>query len=749
MQRTFKFSSIDSSNYTIADHFASLTHRSFFLTGKAGTGKTTFLKQLRKTTSKQLAVVAPTGVAAINAGGVTIHSFFQLPFTPFVPTPEGRLNLTRKIKMSGRKRKVLQELELLVIDEISMVRADVLDEIDTVLRHYRFRHNEPFGGVQVILIGDLYQLAPVAIAEEWDVLSPYYPSPYFFDSQVVREHPLLYVEFDKIFRQSDATFIRLLNAVRDDKLTQEDLCLLQKQYDPQFNISKHPDYILLTTHNAKADRVNEQEMARLKGKEYTFEAVIKGEFPEKSYPNNATLRLKKGAKVMFIANDTETPRKYFNGKIGTIAEINPEHILVHCDDCEDDIEVSHEIWENIRFSVNEKTKQIEEKNLGTFKQYPLRLAWAITIHKSQGLTFDKVAIDIESAFTAGQVYVALSRCRSLGGIALLSNLNRSSLTVDKNVVEYSSLKPTNDILQHQLQIDEARFNQELISSVFNFSFCIGQINQLRTFVKKEEDLFNSKSQKFLKELQEAVNKISEIGNKFRRQLQILYQDTDSKKLSQRIKAASEYFTKELDKIIELITTSPATTDDFESAEEYNFCLQSLYDELTQKRYIIHNIRKDFSTEHYLAIKDKYSAPKLDINTFKSKRGKRNLKKEILEEIFNDYNTRRKGNAKTALKKGTQKSTYEVTYDLYQQGKNIAEIAAARGYAESTIVGHITKFIRNGKVSVYDFVTKEQLEVTREFFNAGGTMKDVFEALDGNLSYDEIRIIQAGIECEIS
>lgn len=742
-----KFRTMDTTSiYKIADNFARHTGRSFYLTGKAGTGKTTFLKQLRQSTSKQIAVVAPTGVAAINAGGVTIHSFFQLPFTPFVPTPEGRRNLTRKIKMSGRKRKVLQELELLVIDEISMVRADVLDEIDTVLRHFRFRHNEPFGGVQIILIGDLYQLAPVAVPEEWQVLAPYYPTPYFFDSKVVREHPLLYLEFDKIFRQSDTTFIRILNAVRDDKLSDEDLTLLQKQYNPNFDISKHPDHILLTTHNAKADRVNNQEMARLKSKEHTYRAEIKGEFPERNFPNNAELVLKKGAKVMFIANDTDTPRKYFNGKIGTIAQIDDEHIYVRCEDEENDIEVKLEEWTNIRYTVNETTKQIEEKELGSFKQYPLRLAWAITIHKSQGLTFDKVAIDIEAAFTAGQVYVALSRCRSLDGIVLLSNLNRDSLAVDKNVVQYASLKTAPDQLQQQLDIDESNYNQEIITSVFNFSFCIGQINQLKNFVKEEADLFNGKSQKFLKELQESVNNVTDVGNKFQRQLQILYNTANHGQLAERIAAASEYFCKELDKIIKIITSSPATTEDHQSAEEYNFCLQSLYDELTHKRYLIQNIRKDFSTEHYLAIKDKYTAPKLDIKTFKPG-GKGKFKKELLETVFGDLIQNRKKKDEKPLKKEPKKSTYEVTYELYQQGKSVAEIAAERGYAESTIEGHIARHIRNGKISVYDFVTKEQLEASREFFTAGGTLKDVYEALDGNLSYGTIRMIQAGIEYE--
>ncbi len=614
--------------YTIAEEFAKNTSRSFFLTGKAGTGKTTFLRRLRASTGKQMAVVAPTGVAAINAEGVTIHSFFQLPFTPFVPTPEGRLNLIRKIKMFGRKRKVLQELELLVIDEISMVRADVLDEIDAVLRHFRFRHNEPFGGVQVIFIGDLYQLSPVAVPEEWEVLRHYYHSPYFFDSRVVQEHPLLYLEFDKIFRQSDESFIRILNAVRDDQLTNQDLELLAQRYDPDFDIAKHPDYILLTTHNAKADRVNNREMSRLKTEEFTFNAKIKGEFPEKSYPNSAQLVLKKGAKVMFIANDTDTPRRYFNGKIGTIDDIDDEHIYVRCENSEELIEVRPEVWNNIRYSVNPENQQIIEEELGTFQQFPLRLAWAITVHKSQGLTFDKVAIDIEAAFTSGQVYVALSRCRTLSGIILSSPINKDSLSVDPKVVQYSALKPTDQRIQSELEHDRNRFNREVVLSIFNFSLCYGLINQFSELVREERDLFNEKSQQFLHDVKSAVENLNQVGKKFQTQLQHLYNNSDSAKLSERITAASEYFTAELDKTIKLIVTSPATTESREMAEEYNLALQSLYEELTRKRFIIRNIRQDYSTEHCLLLKAQYSVPTSDFNPLKaSKKRKATQKKK--------------------------------------------------------------------------------------------------------------------------
>lgn len=699
--------------YEITDDFARHTTRSLFLTGKAGTGKTTFLKQLRKDCAKQMAVVAPTGVAAINAGGVTIHSFFQLPFTPFVPTPEGRRNLVSKLKMSGMKRKVLQELELLVIDEISMVRADVLDEIDTVLRHCRFRHNEPFGGVQLICIGDLYQLAPVAISEEWNVLAPYYRTPYFFDSMVVREHPLLYVEFDTIFRQKDQQFIHLLNAVRNNQVTEAELQLLQSRYDAGFNIAKHKDYILLTTHNAKAEKVNQTEMARLKYIEHTFTATIKGEFPEKGFPNNPELNLKIGAKVMFIANDTDFPRKYFNGKIGIVSNIDEEeNIYVHCDDMEEDILVKPEIWENIRYSVNSSTKQIEEKKLGEFKQIPLRLAWAITVHKSQGLTFDKVAIDIEDAFTSGQVYVALSRCRSLEGITMLSPINRSSLAVNANVVDYANQKPSMENVQEQLQSDRMRFNEEMLRSTFSFAFCSGQANLIRQNIQKGGALFNAEAPEYILALKQQIDEIATVGSKFCHQLSQLSQQGNSLLIDQRVKAASDYFCPLLNKVLKFILESPVSTDDRELAKEYLFELETLHDEVARKLHIIKHIKRDHSTEHILALKQKFEAPKFKLKAKKSK---------------------------------AKINTLEVTLALYKEGMTIEEIAQERDLVSSTIEGHIAKLIAQKKISLYDFVTEEQAQSVKDCLQAGASLHDIYESLNGNLTYGQLRMIQSGLE----
>ena len=355
--------------YQLAFDIALNTDRSLFVTGKAGTGKTTFLHRLKEASRKQMAVVAPTGVAAINAGGTTIHSFFQLPFTPFIPTPEGRKNLVAKSRMRSSRRRVLQELELLVIDEISMVRADLLDAMDATLRHFRYRNNELFGGVQVIFIGDMFQLAPVAKEEEWRLLSRYYQSPYFFHSQAVIQDPPFYIEFEKIYRQTNSSFIRVLNEIRDNSLTDESFRLLEKRYNPLFTPPEEEDYIILTTHNNKADRINAEELDKLEGETYTFEAGIGGDYPERNYPTEPVLELKVGARVMFLRNDTETPRRFYNGKIGVVDAIDDDRIVVSCKE-DEYIEVERATWENIGYTVDTETKQVEENVLGKFSQYP-------------------------------------------------------------------------------------------------------------------------------------------------------------------------------------------------------------------------------------------------------------------------------------------------------------------------------------------------------------------------------------------
>lgn len=603
--------------YELAREFALSTNRSIFLTGKAGTGKTTFLRKLKNETKKQMAIVAPTGVAAINAGGTTMHSFFQLPFTPFIPTVQGRKELVEKIKMVGTRRKVIQELELLVIDEISMVRADVLDAVDTILRQIRYKHTEPFGGVQVIFIGDMFQLSPVAVGDEWRLLSPYYRSPYFFHSQVVQQQQPVYIEFDKIFRQTNADFINVLNQVRNNCLTPEGLALLQSRYNPLFEPTKDDTYITLTTHNYKADRINAEELAKLREKTQTFSAEIKGDFPEKSYPTEKELVLKVGAKVMFIKNDNESVRRFYNGKIGIIKDFEADKIIIECPDDDEPIELGKMMWENIRYSTNETTRQIEEDMLGTFTQYPLRLAWAITIHKSQGLTFEKAIIDAGDAFASGQVYVALSRCRSLQGLVLRSKISPHSIENDREIVEHEKNKQAIEELEIQLNESRNRFRAYTLSQLFDFRISLGHTSRLIRVVENVAGSFTDETIPFLKDILNQMQQIQEVADKFQVQLNRVLDalEVDEDFLAERLQAANTFFTEKMDFILETLKQSPACSDSRENAREYTEQLRTIFAFIAQKHYIFKKLTHPFSVENYFDIKNTFLLPDFNVNAY--------------------------------------------------------------------------------------------------------------------------------------
>jgi hypothetical protein len=602
--------------YEIAYNFANYTNCPLFLTGKAGTGKTTFLKKLKEQGKKEMAIVAPTGVAAINAGGVTIHSFFQLPLSPFIPTEESRKNLMSKIKMNSARRKVLENLEMLVIDEISMVRADLLDEIDTVLRHVRYRRNESFGGVQMVFIGDMYQLSPVCNDAEWQLLSNYYPSIYFFDSMAVRNKPPVYIEFDNIFRQSNFDFIQLLNEVRNNKISESSFELLQSLYKPDFKPPKNDSYIILTTHNYKADNINAEELGKLKGESRKFKARIKGDYPEKSYPTEPELEFKTGAKVMFLKNDKETPRRYFNGKIGEITNFSNDGIYVCCPG-ENPVLVVPEIWENISYTTDNETKQISETLLGTFEQYPLRLAWAITIHKSQGLTFDKAIIDAGQAFSPGQVYVALSRCRSLDGLVLLSKISRNSLSVDANIIRHTEQKLPLETLNNQLDISKKEYREKVLLSLFDFQDSINTVNRLTEFVREKISSFNSETLAFLASILTRLSNTQNIALRFKGELKSLLfaVPLDEKKLQERIVAATNYFSEGLRTVSGELKKSPAITDSKTYALKYNSELSKIFGFVEEKLHIFKNIGNKFTVEQYFLAKGTLVVPAFQINAF--------------------------------------------------------------------------------------------------------------------------------------
>lgn len=531
----------------LANKFIQLTHKNIFLTGKAGTGKTTFLQNLKLQSVKRMAVIAPTGVAAINAGGMTIHSFFQLPFGPIVPGK--RDQDLRKRRFSRKKIQMIKCLDLLVIDEISMVRADVLDAIDAVLRRYR-DYRKPFGGVQLLMVGDLHQLPPVVRPEEWNLLRDYYQTMYFFGSLALQKTDPITIELKHIYRQSDQTFIHLLNKVRNNQLDQEVLKLLNSRYDPDFQATEQDGYITLTSHNASAYTINMEKLEALQGKSYRYRAEIEGSFPEKAYPTEELLHFKIGAQVMFIKNDSSPEKRYYNGKIGKISKIEQGTIIVSCIDDQLDIPVRPQEWHNIKYSLNEKTKVLNEEVLGTFRQVPLKTAWAITIHKSQGLTFEKAIIDAEAAFAHGQVYVALSRCKSFEGIVLRSPIGNASVRTDQVVQKYSEEADRNAPDEQQLYQSKKQYQQNLIYELFDFSLLQNAFDQLIRVLLEKENSIQGDPASALKALIELTeNKIFTIARKFTPQLNYYFQQEnlpeEQEELQERIKKAGSYFSNHL------------------------------------------------------------------------------------------------------------------------------------------------------------------------------------------------------------
>ncbi len=538
----------------LANEFVQFTDRNIFLTGKAGTGKTTFLHNLKANCPKRMVIVAPTGVAAINAGGTTIHSFFQLPFSPHIPAPEGADKKSSfQHKMGKEKINLIKSLDLLVIDEISMVRADTLDGIDEVLKRYRNR-SKPFGGVQLLMIGDLHQLAPVVKDHDWEILKDHYPNLYFFNSKALRETHPVSIELKHIYRQSDTFFIDILNSVRENKIDKEVLEKLNQRYIPDFNPAEEEGYITLTSHNLSAQKINEEKLEKIKNPVSKFKGNVSGDFPEFSYPNTLDLSLKVDAQVMFVKNDTSRDKLYYNGKIGKITKIKDDVIYVKCPGDPNEIYVRPTVWENLKFELNPATKEIEEKIVGTFTQYPLKAAWAITIHKSQGLTFEKAIIDANAAFAHGQVYVALSRCKSFEGMVLHSPISYNSIKTDGTVSSYTKEAEKNTPGDEHLKLSKVGFQQSLLFDLFDFKNLKSSLFHCK---KLAEDFNNVISIGFLdtiNNIRESAEKdIYAVADSFKKhlsqQLQTENLPEENTELQERVKKACVYFLDKFEKII--------------------------------------------------------------------------------------------------------------------------------------------------------------------------------------------------------
>ncbi len=539
------------------------TNKSLFLTGKAGSGKTTFLHQIKADGRKRLAVVAPTGVAAINAGGMTIHSLFQLPFGLHLPGVQ-RGDHRHQHRFSRQKIHLIRSLDLLVIDEISMVRADLLDAVDDALRRYR-GHSRPFGGAQLLMIGDLHQLPPVVKPEDWDLLGNYYDTPYFFGSRALQQIDYISIELKHIYRQSDPEFIGLLNKVRDNCLDQESLRKLNSRFVADFRPPSKDAYITLTATNAVANDINARNLDQLPGSRQVFQATITGQFPPSSYPTEEKLELKVGAQVMFIKNDTATERRYFNGKIGRITGIDEDMISVRCPGDANEIYVAPAEWNNVKYSLNEESKEIEEQVLGLFVQYPLKLAWAITIHKSQGLTFERAIIDAQAAFACGQVYVALSRCKSFEGIVLRSRINPSNVKTDPVVKDFSDEAERNLPSKTELQQAKRDFQASVLQKLFGFDSIEDGLEKLRSTYAQHSKTLPPEAQDQMQALAERASaELFVVAEKFAPQLAgYLGQDAmpeANQPLQLRIQKASIYFTEKIAGLLQEANTLKPVAD---------------------------------------------------------------------------------------------------------------------------------------------------------------------------------------------
>ena len=610
------------------------TDAHIFLTGKAGTGKTTFLKNLPLKTYKRMVVVAPTGVAAINAGGQTIHSFFQLPFGPL---PPGEMNAGPRSmaaqlhRMKKQKLNLMRSLDLLIIDEISMVRADVLDAIDAVLRRVR-RSQKPFGGVQLLMIGDVHQLAPVAKAEEWEVLSPYYDTPYFFGSLVLKNTPYTCVELEHIYRQHDDDFITLLNKVRNNQMDAECVRVLNSRFKPSFVPKDEEGYITLTTHNYQADQINESKLAAIKEKPLIFKAEVHGTFPENTYPTKEELELKVGAQVMFVKNDPSPEKAFFNGKIGRVVGYDEKENTVTVECGGERITVEKLKWQNMEYAINPENQEIEENEIGSFTQIPLRLAWAVTIHKSQGLTFDKVIVDAGQAFAHGQVYVALSRCTSLEGLVLKTRITSNALVNDFSVNRFVDALPEKEPTQEKVDQLRHEYELETLLELIDFDGIYKDFGRLMKVLYDNDTLFEHS---LIQDLSQRRNKIHEelcsIGFKFESQIRKLHDQVPSCEqnpaLQERLIKGVAYFDEHLKTIAKGLFDLPFKTDNQAVNEQLTEALKLLKEDIYLKGCCLEACKDGFTVREYQKTKsvkaieaEKSGKKKVEIKFEPSKNG---------------------------------------------------------------------------------------------------------------------------------
>ncbi len=725
-------------------NFVNNTDRNIFLTGKAGTGKTTFLHKLKNESLKRMVVVAPTGVAAINAKGMTIHSFFQMPFGPIVPNIDKNQSSNFNRKFSKTKINIIKSMDLLVIDEISMVRADLLDGIDNTLRRFKNK-NKVFGGVQLLMIGDLQQLSPVIKENEWDLLKSFYKNGFFFSSHSYQQCNAITVELKHVYRQDNQKFIKILNEIRNDSLSQASANELNKRYLPDFVPNENDGYIDLTTHNNRAEKTNKIELDKLKTKKHIYTARIDGKFPEYSYPNKEELQLKVGAQVMFVKNDSNPEKRYFNGKIGKIIFLDKNEVIVKCPNDAANIIVKPEIWENINYTVNKETNEILENSIGSFAQIPLRLAWAITIHKSQGLTFEKAIIDAQAAFAHGQTYVALSRCKSLEGLVLKSPIDSRQIISDSNVISFNKNAAENQPDETILIKSKSEFQLNLISEIFDFFDFLYPVNRvLDIFYRNKTSIKGNLETSFIT-IKDSITSLLKIANSFKLQLHNLSEPKTEPEVNttiqERFIKALEYFSEQFSiNINEPYKAFNYTTDNKAIEKDLNKQLDTIEALLATKLSYFKELKEGFNTAKILKLR----ANAVFLTKDKPKKSVKNniegiVNVELFEQLRQLRNTIADENNLAHFQVFTQKSLFEMCETLPTTKKELLKVngfgkirVKKYGDAILKVIGDF--FIENDIEVLYE---KENFEEKKSKKKKGDSKKLSLELFKSGKTIEEI------------
>jgi hypothetical protein len=746
------------------ERFINQTNQSLFLTGKAGTGKTTLLRKIVSSTHKNTVIVAPTGIAALNAGGVTIHSFFQLPFGGFVPefgvAPqftnavkfETKDSVMRHFKMNKKRQSLLRNLELLIVDEVSMLRADLLDAMDWTLRNVR-RINSPFGGVQVLFIGDLLQLPPVVKQEEWHVLRNYYSGIFFFHARVLMEQAPIYIELSTIYRQQDQAFIQVLNHLRNNQITESDIEILNKYVNPTFDALKEEGYITLTTHNSKAEDMNAKALQSLSTTSMKYFAEITGDYPPHLYPIEPEMELKVGAQIMFIKNDISFDKNFYNGKMGRIVGLGSNEISVLFPEEKRTILVEKYEWTNIKYNLNEATGEIKEDVIGTFVHYPLKLAWAITVHKSQGLTFDKAVLDVSDVFAPGQAYVALSRLRSLDGLVLLKPMRMNGLSNDQQVVAYAENKANEEALEVFLEEGTKKFLLQTIAGAFdwyelNSKWQIHEASYRNVGVKTEK----GKNKAWVTLHAQAIQAGMEPAKKFRNQLETIFRSEkmDIDFLLERVNKAYDYFFKPMDGILTSNLKKIAELSRMKKTKQYADELLDLDELLTativklkKTRLLVEAVAAGREITKDVVWNDEiknYKTAKLAVLKHEARQNPSLLDAQDDEVEFSALTTR--GALKSAKKE--KKSTYEQTLELFRSGKSLDEITRVRQVSSQTIISHFVQLIKAEKMELNEVMDDNRIDELSEMFGdyQGTSLTPLKEKLGNKVSWDELKLFQA-------